>query len=79
MWILAIQKPSSTGRQPSRALIEDETNPLLADFEVLDFHLYYLRTGNEVVPAASTFRAFEHLYDAFLAEGFLEVIPFLEA
>lgn len=78
----AIQEPLSTqlqqDRAQDRAHIVERFNPVLAGLKVMDHHLDYLRKGSEILPSGSLFRAFGHLYNALVTEGFLERIPFFE-
>ncbi|KAE9046072.1 hypothetical protein PR001_g1827 [Phytophthora rubi] len=72
------QEPLSAKLQQDRAHIVERFNPVLAGLKVLDLHFDYLHCGSEVLPTASIFRAFGHLYNALVSEGFLEQIPFFE-
>ncbi|KAE8915550.1 hypothetical protein PF005_g16728 [Phytophthora fragariae] len=44
----------------------------------LNHHFQYLHIANEVMFATSRFRAFGHLYNALVQEGYLEHIPFFD-
>ncbi|EGZ17095.1 hypothetical protein PHYSODRAFT_264438 [Phytophthora sojae] len=65
-------KSSNMGRHLGRA------NPLLAGFTMMSHHLQYLNLGGEVIMVTSRFRAFGHLYNALVCQGFLQHIPFFD-
>ncbi|KAI9987559.1 hypothetical protein PInf_023600 [Phytophthora infestans] len=53
-------------------------NPVIAGLTMLNHHFQYLHIANEVMFATSRFRAFGHLYNALVQEGYLERIPFFD-
>ncbi|KAE9306029.1 hypothetical protein PF008_g21569 [Phytophthora fragariae] len=65
-------KTSNTCRHLGRA------NPLLAGLMMLSHHLQYLNLGGDVIMVTSRFRAFGHLYNALVCQGFLQHIPFFD-
>lgn len=70
--------PSSSGSLPNLSFLLQRSNPFKAGFIVLDMHLACIRVGHECLPNVPIFRAFGHLYNARVGQGFLEPIPFLE-
>ncbi|KAJ8576750.1 hypothetical protein ON010_g2461 [Phytophthora cinnamomi] len=56
----------------------ERANPLLAGLTILSHHLDYLNLGGEVIMVTSRFRAFGHLYNALVRQGFLQHIPFFD-
>jgi hypothetical protein len=68
-------------QQAQQASLSDHlarANPLMAGFTMLTFDLQYLEMASDVLETTSRFRAFCHLYNALLDQGFLEPIPFLD-
>ncbi|KAF1775286.1 hypothetical protein GQ600_4444 [Phytophthora cactorum] len=61
---------------PSRTLAR--ANPLLAGLMMLDHQFQYLNLGGEVIMVTSRFRAFGHLYNALVQQGYLQHIPFFD-
>ncbi|KAG7379918.1 hypothetical protein PHYPSEUDO_008013 [Phytophthora pseudosyringae] len=53
-------------------------NPLLAGLMMLGHHFQYLNLGGEVIMVTSRFRAFGHLYNALVQQGYLQHIPFFD-
>ncbi|KAE9166767.1 hypothetical protein PF005_g29065 [Phytophthora fragariae] len=53
-------------------------NPLLAGFVLLDNDLEFLKISHQVGRVSWILRAFGHLYNALVNEGFLENIPFFD-
>ncbi|GMF13186.1 unnamed protein product [Phytophthora lilii] len=53
-------------------------NPILAGLMMLSHHFQYLNLGGEVIMVTSRFRAFGHLYNALVEQGFLQHIPFFD-
>ncbi|KAE8978823.1 hypothetical protein PR001_g24237 [Phytophthora rubi] len=69
---IAVLKECGRGQQVARS------NPLMAGFLELDNDLQFLRIANDLAMAASIFRAFGHLYNALVNEGYLNHIPFFD-
>ncbi|KAI9987567.1 hypothetical protein PInf_023608 [Phytophthora infestans] len=61
---------------PSRTLAR--ANPLLAGLMMLGHQFQYLNLGGEVIMVTSRFRAFGHLYNALVQQGYLQHIPFFD-
>jgi hypothetical protein len=53
-------------------------NPLYAGETMLDHHLEYMYNSSAVLVSNGRFRAFAHLYNALVKEGYLECIPFFD-
>ncbi|KAE9309928.1 hypothetical protein PF001_g10455 [Phytophthora fragariae] len=65
-------KQSTAFRHVGRA------NPLFAGFLMMNHHFQYLHIANEVIFSTPLLRAFGHLYNALVQEGYLEHIPFFD-
>ncbi|EGZ17099.1 hypothetical protein PHYSODRAFT_384195, partial [Phytophthora sojae] len=53
-------------------------NPMMAGFVMLDCDMVFLLMSSRVLSLTSRFKAFGHLYNALLKEGFLPHIPFID-
>ncbi|KAE8915151.1 hypothetical protein PF005_g13598 [Phytophthora fragariae] len=53
-------------------------NPIMAGFLMLDRDMAFLLMSSRVLNLTSRFKAFGHLYNALLKEGFLQHIPFID-
>ncbi|KAG6586885.1 Drug/Metabolite Transporter (DMT) Superfamily [Phytophthora cinnamomi] len=65
-------KMTSRSRNLARA------NPLMAGFMMLTYDFHYLHMASEILMVMSRFRAFGHLYNAFVEQGFLQHILFFD-
>ncbi|KAE9356497.1 hypothetical protein PF008_g3582 [Phytophthora fragariae] len=65
-------KMTSRGHNLARA------NPLMAGFLMMTYNFHYLYMASEILMVTSRFRAFGHLYNALVEQGFLQHIPFFD-
>jgi hypothetical protein len=62
----------------SRAHNLARANPLMAGFLMLTHHFHYSHMASEMLMVTSRFRAFGHLYNALVEQGFLQHLPFFD-
>ncbi|KAG7398228.1 hypothetical protein PHYBOEH_011473 [Phytophthora boehmeriae] len=65
-------------KQSSRIHNLARANPLMAGLLMLDYHCQYLHAAGETLMVTSRFRAFGHLYNALVEQGFIQHIPFFD-